>query len=46
MSRFTNDETGVVVSVSDDKDNRFTSGWTPVAESTSTRKTSAKSTSK
>lgn len=28
MSRFTNDTTGVVVSVDDSKDGRYTSGWT------------------
>ena len=31
MSRFRNLKTGVVVSVADDKDGRFASGWEPVA---------------
>lgn len=30
MSKFKNSATGVVVSVSDEKDNRFTDGWEPV----------------
>lgn len=29
MGRFRNSDTGVVVSVSDDKDDRFASGWVP-----------------
>ena len=32
MSRFTNDETGVTVSVDDSKDDRFTAGWSPAAD--------------
>jgi hypothetical protein len=28
MSKFTNDETGVVVSVDDSKDDRYLQGWT------------------
>ncbi len=29
MGRFVNDTTGVVVSVDDSKDERFSSGWSP-----------------
>lgn len=29
MSKFVNSETGVVVSVDDSKDERFTNGWEP-----------------
>lgn len=32
MSRFQNLETGIVVSVADEKDDRFTSGWKPAEE--------------
>ena len=32
MPRFVNDTTKVVVSVADSKADRFTSGWTPLAE--------------
>lgn len=32
MGRFQNDATGVVVSVDDSKDERFTSGWSPVKD--------------
>jgi hypothetical protein len=31
MSRFENDQTGVIVTVADSKDERFASGWTKVA---------------
>lgn len=33
MGRFVNDETGVLVSVDDSKDERFASGWTSADES-------------
>ncbi len=32
MGRFIQDGTGVVVSVADEKDHRFESGWKPYAE--------------
>lgn len=32
MSKFIQDGTGVVVSVADEKDERFVNGWKPVAE--------------
>lgn len=32
MGRFRNLKTGVVVSVADDKDERFASGWGPVTD--------------
>jgi hypothetical protein len=32
MSRWQNDETGVVVNVDDSKDARFASGWSPVKD--------------
>lgn len=32
MSRFENLENGVVISVDDSKDDRFTAGWKPVVE--------------
>lgn len=42
MSRFINDETGVVVSVDDSKDDRFTSGWKPADEVKKTTSRAAK----
>lgn len=49
MTRFLNDETKVVVSVADDKADRFTSGWTELGDEGTepakrTRRTAAKST--
>jgi len=41
MSRFIQDKTGIVVSVADEKDSRFVSGWEPV-EDTPTAKPRAK----
>ena len=32
MSRFENETTKVVVSVADEKDDRFASGWKPVSD--------------
>lgn len=32
MSRFENLDTGIVVSVADEKDDRFASGWKPADE--------------
>lgn len=32
MSKFINTETKVIVSVSDEKDDRFTQGWEPVTD--------------
>lgn len=41
MSRFIQDGTGIVVSVADEKDDRFVNGWEPVEE-TPTAKPRAK----
>jgi hypothetical protein len=51
MGRFVNDQTGVVVSVDDSKDERFASGWTAEkapakAERESAKKADQKSDSK
>lgn len=32
MGRFVNNTTGVIVSVDDSKDHRFSQGWTPAGE--------------
>lgn len=37
MSRFIQDGTGIVVSVADEKDDRFASGWKPVEETPTPR---------
>jgi len=41
MSRFKNTTTGVVVSVDDSKDDRFTAGWEAVADEPAKGKKSA-----
>jgi hypothetical protein len=46
MSTFRNLETGVVVSVADDKDSRFASGWEPVTDKPAPKKAASKSDSK
>lgn len=46
MSRFRNEQTGVVVSVDDSKDERFASGWEPADsddKASAKRSTSSKS---
>lgn len=42
MGRFVNDETGVVVSVDDSKDDRFDAGWSAADESGEPKKAPAK----
>lgn len=43
MSRFIQDGTGIVVSVADEKDDRFTNGWTPVEETPAAKPRAKKS---
>lgn len=45
MSRFRNRSTGVVVSVADDKDDRFGEAWEPVKDSESKKAPTKKSAS-
>lgn len=43
MGRFVNDQTGIVVSVDDSKDDRFASGWSAAEENGEpTKKTASK----
>ncbi len=42
MSRFINDTTGVVVSVADEKDDRFENGWTRVEPEQPAKKSSGR----